>query len=86
MYFFRTFREVVIKSASTELRQIRSDLNESEKLAYAARKEGMISEADKLDKLAVEERNNVKKYEKRIFQKVALQAARSGFRDELYPE
>lgn len=52
MYFFRTFREVVIKSASTELRQIRSDLNESEKLAYAARKDGMISEADKLDKLA----------------------------------
>ena len=76
----------VIKLADADLREIRSDVSEVESAAYILRKDGQIKRANEMDAKAVELRNQTKKAEKIVFDRVVNQAVKSGFKREVYAD
>jgi hypothetical protein len=69
-----------------EMRNGRKDIRDAEEQAYVLRQSGYITEANKMDRDAVELRNKTKKYEKQMLDKVVIQATKSGFGREVYAD
>ena len=53
---------------------------------YILRKDGQIERADAMDKANVELRNKTEKAKRLVYTRVVNQAAKSGFKDEIYSD
>jgi hypothetical protein len=74
----------VMRAAESELRKASSQLKKAEDDAYILRKDGQVERADAMDKANVELRNKTEKAKRLVYSRVVTQAAKSGFRDEIY--
>jgi hypothetical protein len=78
--------KTIINAAGQDLREVRKDIRAAEEMAYILRKDGQIDRANKMDADAVTLRNKSKTYEKQLFNKVVVQATKSGFSNEVYSD
>lgn len=76
----------VVRAAESELRAASSQLKKAEDDAYILRKDGQIERADAMDKANVELRNKTEKAKRLVYTRVVNQAAKSGFKDEIYSD
>jgi hypothetical protein len=78
--------ELALKITNRDLDKLRSELNAAESTAYMYRKEGKIEEANKMDKSNVEFRNQTRKAEQILFERMVTAASKSGFKAEIYSD
>lgn len=76
----------VVRASESELRTASSQLKKAEDDAYILRKDGQIERADAMDKANVELRNKTEKAKRLVYTRVVNQAAKSGFKEEIYSD